>query len=302
MNQSSTQYMNRLDSLTTRAPAIFYKYLWNRNHRYRQNTAKVNCGDTGCGKTVNAVVEAYTINKKFNESHYCNTAKEFIDAVDSSKRGDCIIWDEAGVSLSSRKWHSLSNILTGEVLQTYRINYLTVFFITPDLSFIDVQARKLMTIFCETKRYDHTQAYNYLYNLSVDRKRGDIFFPWYKFRAKGQYIHMPRILMPFKTIKKVPKPIWDGIRKKEMSFKEKVRKRSLALIRLIEQEEEGDRTIFDYINEVDSNRLKFTNNKGKLDIFLMQTHLQIGRDKARQIQRFIQKKDVDEQKTTDGGE
>lgn len=227
--------------------------------------------------------------KRFDETFYANTAKEFIQIVDDSRRGDCVIWDEAGVSLSSRKWHSLSNILTGEVLQTYRVNYLTVFFVTPDLSFVDVQARRLMTLFVENKRYTEKEGHAWLYNISVDRKTGKIYFPWYTVKPRrGGLINLPHIKIPRKAINKVPKVTWKRIHEKELVFKHKTRKKNLAVIEAIEQEE-NTMTIYDMINEVDSNREKYTNPKGELDRHLVQLHLSVGRDKAAQIVKFIER-------------
>ena len=280
-----------------RATYTFYKYMRARTQRYKKNTAKVNTGDTGSGKTIKALLESYIINpKRFSEERYANSAKEFLDLVDDSKRGDVLVWDEAGVSLSSRKWHSLSNILTGEVLQTYRDKYYTVIFIAPDLSFIDVQARKLLNIFSEVQRYDAKASYDYLYKMKVDRKKGNIFFPWYQARFEGTLINLPRVMTPFSAIKKIPKAPLKAIRLKETMFKDKIRKNSKSIISMLEQEDGQSLTIYDMISEVETNPDKYTDAKGNIDKSLIEVAFGIGRTKSLQIVKFVRKSISDKNK------
>lgn len=268
---------------------VYYKYLRARTRKYKMNTSIINTGDTGSGKTIRALIEATIINRNFDETKYANTAKEFLNVVDDSKKSDVVVWDEAGVSLSSRKWHSLSNIMTGEVLQTYRDRYLTVIFIAPDLSFVDVQARRLLNIFTETKRYDQTKSLGYLYKISINRKKGEIFFPWYQIRSMGTLINMPRINIPRESIKKISPSVLKAIKEKETEFKAKIRKNSLKMIQIIESEEENTDTIYDMINKVVSNQDKFMNIKGSIDQSLIQLEFGIGRTKADQIVKFVKK-------------
>ena len=290
MKQPLMPLSTRLPKISNQAPYLYYKYLWNRCHRYQYNTAQIVTGSGGSGKTKFGILSAYLLNsKRFNEHSYVNSAKEFIKAIDDSRTGDSIVWDEAGVSLSARRWHSLSNILTAEVLQTYRVNKLSVFFIVPDMSFVDVQARKLMTIFSEIKRWDVSESVGWLYSISVDRKKGDVYFPGYRMIIDGVLSKMPRVVIPGRLLQKVPKEIWDAAKEKEMRFKEYVRKRSLRTIELLDQQEKGEKTIFDYINEVSKDRERYTNKKGVLDLALLQTHLGVGRTKAQQVKSFLEK-------------
>jgi hypothetical protein len=288
--------MNKLELLEqlpkpeNRAPYIYYKYLWNRNHRYQYNTAQIATGSGGSGKTTYAIISGFVINpRRFDETFYVNSAKEFITAVDDSHSGDTLVWDEVGVSLSSRKWHSLSNILTAETLQTYRRNKLTVFFVVPDMSFIDVQARKLMTSYVEVKRYNIDQSTAWIYDISIDRKKGEIYFPAYRMILDGMLIKMPRMIIPRIAMSKVPIEIWRAIHEKEETFKTKIRKQSLKMISLIEEKEGGQKTIFDYINEIQEEKWKYINSKNELDWKLIKTEKGISRDKAQEIVAFLKK-------------
>ena len=270
----------------------YYRSLINRTRYYKYNNAQAVVGAGGTGKTVYAVISSYILNpRKFTEDKYVNTAKEFLKAIDESKPSDSIVWDELGASMSARKWHSMSNILTGEVLQTYRANKLSVFFCTPDLSFVDVQARKMMTSYCEVKRGGNIKSTVFLYKININRRDGQIWFPHYRGIVNSKYMRMPKIDIPKKLINKVPKEIWKGIAEKEARFKGKIRKGSLKSISIMEKQEgEVTDTIFDLINKVQKDKVKYMNEKGKLDVYLMQTLLGVGRHKSTQIKKFIEAK------------
>lgn len=287
-----SQHFGKLQSSEV-AAYMYLKNIWNRTHRLKYNFAEANVGDTGSGKTVSTITKSYLLNKKrFDERSYCNSAKDFIQAIDDSKKGDALIWDECGVSLSSRKWNTIPNILIGETLQTYRHNKLCVFFVLPDLSFIDVQARKLMNAFVETKRYTTTESINWTYKLIINRRTGDIYFPHFRTSIRGEVVNIPRIHLAKNIVDKVPKKIMKAITNKEIEFKSKLRKKNLSLISLIEKETfQTEETIFDLINKIIENKEKYTNDKGKLDSNLIQLEENLSRDKASQILKFIKKKD-----------
>jgi len=78
------------------------------------------------------------------------------------KKGDFLIFDEAGVGISSRDWYSIQNKLLGCVLQTFRNMNIGVIFTTPNLSFIDIQARKLFHYYLETDHIDFKRELAYL--------------------------------------------------------------------------------------------------------------------------------------------
>jgi hypothetical protein len=220
-----------------------------------------------------------------------NTPREFLQAIDDSRKGDSLVWDEMGVSMSARKWQSLSNILTGETLQTYRVNKLNVWFVVPDMSFIDVQARKLMTLFREVKRYNTVESQAWTYRIDVNRREGDPYFVTYRMVIDDQLVKMPIVKKPRKLLQAVPKYIWEAIREKELAFKERVRRKSLATLKEAEREDvAGQETIFDLVNKVAEDISYYKNKRGTLDLAMIQTGIGIGRGKAGQIKAFIENK------------
>ena len=272
---------------------LYLKYMWNRVHKLNFNYSEVTVGDPGTGKTKKAILKCFLLNRyRFDETFYCNTAKEFLQMIDDSRNGDTGIWDEQGVSMNSRRSLTLSNVLTGETLQTYRINKLAVEFISPDLSFIDVQARKLINAFTETKRYDNERSFNWVYKLQTNRQSGKVYFPHFRAVINGRLHSIKYYELPNRLFRKIPKETVKRIVEKEIEFKYKLRKRNLQILELLEKEEGGGegKTIFDLINEVQKDIEKYKNTRGRLDWKLIKTHLRVSRDRSQQIATFIQKK------------
>jgi len=118
-----------------------------------KNWLCVVCGETGSGKSYSAISFGSMIGRTF----IVFTPLEFLELLNSGKikKGDVIIFDEAGVGLSARRWQSEQNIVMGSVLQTFRHMNIAVIFTVPNLSFVDVQARKLFHMIMETESIDY---------------------------------------------------------------------------------------------------------------------------------------------------
>ncbi len=101
-------------------------------------------GEPGSGKSLSAVTLASLIDDNFKLDKLVFTAEEFLQVLDEARRGDCIIFDEAGVGLPAREWQSLQNKLLSYVLQTFRYQNICVIFTTPHVSYIDKQVRHLI--------------------------------------------------------------------------------------------------------------------------------------------------------------
>jgi hypothetical protein len=120
-------------------------------------------------------------------------ADDFLKLLNSGKlkKGDCIIWDEAGVGLPSREWYSISNKAIGYLLQTFRNLNLAVIFTTPNLGYIDNQARGLFHSYIQTERIDYKRnvAICKLFFIDVDAKKGKVYhkYPRFKFRTPEGY-------------------------------------------------------------------------------------------------------------------
>lgn len=281
------------------SPATQILWIRNRIRKLDYNYAEIVVGATGTSKTSIAMAKCCAINPlRFDESSYVTMPREFIDRVEDSKKGDAIIWDEAGVGLGSRQWHTLSNILAGQTLQTYRERNLAVFFCTPDAGFIDIQARKLINAFTEMKRYDNNEAWQYLYKVEIDRKQGKVYYPYFNFILNGRRISLSTIRVPkdiFPMLTHViGKDIIKNIKKKASEFKAKVIEKNKAEADQFEREKFGiEKSVFDISNEVSSELDKYKNKTGRLDWHLVAADYDLSRDKAQQVIALVRRDDTE---------
>jgi hypothetical protein len=122
--------------------------------RKNKNFLCVVTGETGGGKSFCAMRICQLVDSGFNIKKIVFTPKEFLVLINSKelKRGDCIIFDEAGTGMSSREWYTVQNILINKLLQTFRHKNLVVFFCVPSIEYIDNQTRGLFHAYLETLR------------------------------------------------------------------------------------------------------------------------------------------------------
>lgn len=170
-----------------------------------KNWLSIVCGDTGSGKSYCAISLADQIcprgitikrNVVFNPIQFM----ERLNNVEDLKKGDILIFDEAGVGMSSREWYSMQNKLLGSVLQTFRNLNVGVIFTTPNLSFIDIQARKLFHSYFETANIDYKRklAYVRVYDIDVNSRYDKTYYKHPKFlnavgrQSKCSYIAIPK--------------------------------------------------------------------------------------------------------------
>ena len=263
----------------------WFHHVWLMAHRYKYGWSQVFTGMPGSGKTMSATQYAELLSPpgEFTADNVAFTPKGYLDTLENLKPGQPVVWSELGVGLPSRRWHSLSNILISQVIQTMRIKKPIVLMDVSDLSFIDVQARKLIFCYSEAKRWGSNPVKLWLYRIKIVRRTGDIFWPHPLIKCNGRIVKLRYI-----TIKRKPdEDLWKEIDRKQRHFKSGLEEKARKMIGLMKKELIGGRTIMDMINEVQKDRKKFLNKGGKLDVYLLQTHLNVGKGKAMQVKRFI---------------
>lgn len=132
-----------------------------RLHNRNQNWLAIICGEPGSGKSYAALSIAEKIGGNITVVF---SPKQFMEAVNSGdlKKGDTLIFDEAGVGLAARDWNSKLNKLLGSVLQTFRNKNIACIFTTPSLSFVDKIARTLFHVYLEAVNRDDREKICYL--------------------------------------------------------------------------------------------------------------------------------------------
>lgn len=187
-----------VDSLTNLIPQ-FYKQRIAQN----KNWLALICGETGSGKSYSALRIAELCDRSFSINRVVFTAEQFMNVLSSRpklKRGNIIIWDEAGVGLPAREWYSISNKAINYVLQTFRHENLGVIFTTPSFNFIDIQARKLFHTYIETQFINYKDEYVRVkwLNLQENPRLDKIYFHYptvsyngKRITVKGMNLHKP---------------------------------------------------------------------------------------------------------------
>ena len=109
-------------------------------------------------------------------------------------KGSMIIFDEAGVSISSRNWFQDVQKDIMFILQSFRHYNIGVIFTTPDRSFVDSQARKLFHDYLEVLKIDFEDNHVIIkpFQLQKNAYKGEVYtkYPWY------HGIKMTRMLVP----------------------------------------------------------------------------------------------------------
>lgn len=127
-------------------------------------------GPPGSGKSLLALKVASLIDPNFSIKNVVFTFEEFIKLITSNKigKGSVVVWDEAGVNISSRDWYSQQNKAINQIMQTYRHENVCVIFTVPVFTFMDSNVRKLM----------HT----WVKIIGVDRKNKITKCKWFALR------------------------------------------------------------------------------------------------------------------------
>lgn len=174
----------------------FVKRIKQRLLYLNKNWLAIVCGETGSGKSYSAI----SLASKIGRVHIVFTPIEFLRLLNNPEKlqkGDVIVFDEAGVGMASREWYSVQNKLLGSVLQTFRLLNCGVIFTTPNLSFIDVQARKLFHNYFETSYidYEEEEAYLQVYDIQVNSRFDKIYFKYPRFQVGERPMRMSHIIM-----------------------------------------------------------------------------------------------------------
>lgn len=125
------------------------EYSWIRyiKQRIRQNKnmLMVLSGPTGSGKSWSALKIAELLDDEFSSERVVFKGSELMALINSGKldKGSVIVWDEAGIDISSKNWMSTTNKLLNFLFQTFRHKCFVLIFTVPYSSFVDKSTRKL---------------------------------------------------------------------------------------------------------------------------------------------------------------
>jgi len=176
----------------------FYAAVHERIYKRNQNTLILIVGSPGTGKSLLALRLAEQLDPTFTHENVrdrvvvkADQFSKLIANEDDSKlqKGAVFIVDEMGASVGNRSWYSVGNRMVSIILQTFRYRQLIMIMTVPNMSFIDVSARKLVDFLIETKKVDfnknRTKAR--VWRLVFNKVSGDSEPYRQRFRTKDEY-------------------------------------------------------------------------------------------------------------------
>ena len=124
--------------------------------------------------TFAAMIGDYIAEGKLKIDNICLTPREFVKAVNNSKGGDVVIFDEAGTGLLSRESMSKGNRILVQMMQVIGCKYNCTILCIPDFRMIDSYIRKgRVDLHFQIYRKGHYKAYNRrLMEVLLDSKAG----------------------------------------------------------------------------------------------------------------------------------
>ena len=115
-----------------------------------QNYILLLVGQVGSGKSYSGMALAEDIDPYFNVNRIVFHPSEFIELLDQGlPKGSVIMWEEVGVSLSSRDWYKEQNKIISSLFETFRRHNLILIMTVPFVKFIDSRIRSMIHGFAE---------------------------------------------------------------------------------------------------------------------------------------------------------
>lgn len=281
-------YNKRILGIRDPYARAYFKHEWRQVHVNQFGHYGVITGLPGHGKSYTSLLEMFMQDTDFGEhilkERYLWSAKDFHRFINQSDNYEWGTWDETGITLSSKKWHTLHNILTEDTIQIMRHKKLGVTFCSQLIGFIDNRARSLFQTYTEVKRWETQPAFWKIHRVDMNQLESKIYFPYNIFRIKGKIVKLRGIRINALVNRNI-------IRKFEevhTAWKDELAKKHLKTITKLEFEQHGY-DIWEMIEKVNQEQNKYMNVKGKLDKHMIMTELGIGEPRALQIIKFIEK-------------
>lgn len=157
---------------------------------WRDNRNFIICivGEAGSGKSYTALSLAEMIDAKFSIDKVVYKPREFFETLDKCKKGDVVVFDEAGVGIPARDWQTIQNKMLSYVLQTFRHRNIGLIMTTPSMNFIDKQIRILTHYVIKVIRYHKytKDTETVIYERNHDHVRDTTVFEKWLVRQKGK--------------------------------------------------------------------------------------------------------------------
>lgn len=209
---------------------LYYRHIFERIHKFKFNFLGMFVGKHRTAKSTTALAMSYVLDPTFYKSledRVVYFPNEFMRALISIKKkniiGGAIIWDEAGVGIPAREWYDLANKSISYTLQVFGRYRPIVLFVSPDISYIDSQARRLFHAHYEMNRVGNDYAIARPFDVKYNRRNPNKMYYVYS-RLKQMNDDVPGTRLILKKLK-IRKPFEELEERYELHsriFKDKI--------------------------------------------------------------------------------
>jgi len=125
--------------------SIVIKRYYDRMVRQNKNWLGIMTGPTGSGKSYSALSLAETLDPSFTIDRIVFSPQDFMRIFDDDKikKGQMVIWEEAGVTIGARDFQTKVNKAINYFIQSFRSKNTGVIFTLPSMMMLDAQVRNL---------------------------------------------------------------------------------------------------------------------------------------------------------------
>jgi hypothetical protein len=191
-------------------------------------------GPTGAGKSWVSLSLAKQLDPNFSAENIVFSAKELMQLVNHGdlKRGSVIIFEEAGVGISSKNWYSLVNKLLNCLFQTFRHKNFIMIMNSPYMDFVDKATRKLFHAEFSVEKIDRSTSCTVLkpQMIQYNGRQQKFYYKYLRFcKGKG------RAMIPIKRWH-VPRPSGELVKEYEVMKSAFTRELNLSIQRDLEED------------------------------------------------------------------
>jgi len=154
-----------------------------------RNFLAIIAGDTGSGKSMTALKIGELLDSSFGINNVAFTPSELVALIKNVKPKSVIVMDEAGVSYGARDFMKRENKALGGLFQMFRFKLIALIWTLPDVTMLDINARRLMHTYIETIGVDYRRNLSEVkwFSVKINRWTGEVKHIYPRIATKHGY-------------------------------------------------------------------------------------------------------------------
>lgn len=255
---------------------------------YQFGWLQITTGRTRAGKTLANILHAVLLARKpFVIEQIGWKPDSYLSALEAAGRCEPVVWTEMGRGMSARRWFEEKNKIITEIMQTMQIDRPMVFMDVNDMSFVDVQVRKMARIHAIITRRDRHAVTMRLYNINVNPFDGQVRNYHPLLRTKDGFVRLNSIRLE-DTLSKVAPDIYESFKRYERKVKDDFKAHHTEEMKAISFRT-SDMGLSDVIQAVKKDLPRFTGRMGRINEELIETQLHVPQKLSRATAHIVNK-------------